>query len=142
VSATVKREHREIADRCWRQSNDPAGEDFGPELFAQAIADLEQATEARVRAEELAPWKRLASSIVEAEEAGDVVFRQCAWSSDWSAEFYRLARALKAAVPETEAEELLRRLWRAKNNDDFGLLMKCAADHAAWIAKHGEEPKS
>lgn len=45
---------------------------------------------------ELAAWKRLASSIVEAEEAGDVTFRECQWSSEWSAEFYRLARRLPA----------------------------------------------
>jgi uncharacterized protein YktA (UPF0223 family) len=103
VSAVVKRKHIDAARTVLSQQFGNWTEDIS--LVAQALADLEQATEARVRAEELAPWKRLASSIVEAEEAGDVVFRQCAWSSEWSAEFYRLARALKAAHHELGEEE-------------------------------------
>jgi hypothetical protein len=47
----VKLEHRELALAAWHRSNDPAGADFGPELFAQALADIEDETEARVRRE-------------------------------------------------------------------------------------------
>jgi protein-disulfide isomerase-like protein with CxxC motif len=52
VTAPIKPEHRELALETWRRSNDPAGADFGPELFAQALADLEATVESRVRLEQ------------------------------------------------------------------------------------------
>lgn len=39
----VTAEHRETALEVWRRSNDPAaGDDFGPELVAEALAAAEQ----------------------------------------------------------------------------------------------------
>lgn len=60
-----------------------------------ALALVAECRELRRLRAELLEWKKLASSIVAAEEAGDVQFRDCAWSSEWSAEFLRLARGAK-----------------------------------------------
>jgi hypothetical protein len=39
----VTKGHRVIALDAWERSNDPAGSDFGPELFAQTLANIEAA---------------------------------------------------------------------------------------------------
>lgn len=42
--AKVEQRHREKADQVWRESNDPASSDFGPELMAHALAEVEAAS--------------------------------------------------------------------------------------------------
>ena len=59
MKAEVKREHRELAAAAWYASNDPSDSNFGPEVIAQALADLEASVEARVRRESVAPWEAL-----------------------------------------------------------------------------------
>jgi hypothetical protein len=93
------------------------------------------------------PWKRLASSVVEAEETGDVTFRQCAWSSEWSGEFYRLARGEQiheASTLEIKLRPVVR--WFAeqmeaalRRNDHKGGWHEC--DPVALARRVGQELK-
>lgn len=64
IMAEVTLGHRAIALDTWKRSNDPASADFGPELLAQALADLEAAAYQRGleagRSEGAEPWELLA----------------------------------------------------------------------------------